>query len=216
MADWSEISAPYSDAIVRVFPIHRAVVFIFGLSASLSVEKSRESIVSEFFDFRFLEALPISTGFFKESTGLNLLLGLIAVISGVLLSGAINRCIFIIINKATSIKQRTQKISREWANNLSIEDRKIALEVIDSATSETKTRIRAMAGFNELVTGFFLITFTASIFTGFFDGVTSLILFLTALISHAIALHVFINDYYGFAATKAQLLGKSMPEITIK
>lgn len=215
MADWSDLSAPYSDAIARIFPIHRAVVFLGGFSASLSIEKSKDSIASAFFSFKLVDVTGISTGFLKDSTGFNLIAALVAVLVAILISKGLVYVIFKIVNKSTNINNRIQAIDKNWANSLSIDDRKTALEIIDAATSDARNKLRTMAGFNELVAGFFAITLAASLCTGIVDFLTSLLLVVVSIISHAMSFYVFLDEYYGLAATKAQLLGKSLPKIEV-
>lgn len=215
MADWSDVGASYSDAIVRFFPLQRISIFFVGFFASLSGEKSSESILAAISKVKLAELTSWSDGVLGDATGLNFLCGLIAVASAVFTSQVLTRWVFNLVSHATKLTNRVKSLDKSWAENLSLDDRKTALEMIEKATEAPRNRLRTMASLNELLLGLFLIFFAACFWTSKIDGLIAGIFLFFSIISHATAMHIFINDYYGLAATRAQLLGKTLPDLKI-
>lgn len=214
MSTWEEISSTYAEAATRALPLHRAVVFAAAFLISISIQQQTHLSALE-----TLAAVPLSEfitfdkGFLSKSTAGNVLYALLATLVGVALSKAFTRLAYALVDRATGASAKAALLDKSWLSGLSIEERKSALELVDSGLTEPRIRLRALTSMNELLVGIGAIFTVAAFWGNVLDGAIGAGAFIGAVCSHMFTIHVFLTDYYGAALAKAHLQGKPSPHI---
>lgn len=212
MAEWSDIASTYAESVQGLLPLHRACIFLTGFTSSLAIERNEKTPITHFIsNIKISELTTFSNSFLSDATGFNVICGLISIIAALITSSIINKIIYQTINNATKFIEEAISLDRSWKNELSLEERKILIEIIDQGTSDAKSRIQRFAAMGELLIGISIILLIASISTGATDFFTGIGLLLTGLIVHAIKMHIFFKDYFGPALTKSHLQGRRLP-----
>lgn len=214
MAGWSDVGASYAEAVQGLFPLHRACIFMLGLLASLAIEvNGLDSVVQTLFAISILDFLSISSGFLGKATLLNFFFGCLAVVVAWVVSAAITRCFYFLIDKSTNFVSRAIALDRSWTIGLNVEDRRKSIDLIDDSLSDVKVRIQNLSGFGELVAGIFSILVASSMYTGLADLGLSLIFLLISVLLHGMKMHIFFRDFFGPTLTRSHLQGKVLPKI---
>ena len=134
------------------------------------------------------------------------------------MSGTVNAalrcCAYALVDRATGASVKAASLDKLWLKGLSIEDRKTALELVESGLAEPRARLRALTGINELLVGIGAVCTVAAFWGNVLDGVVGAVALAGAVGSHLFAIYIFLTDYYGAALAKAHLQGKSTPHIT--
>lgn len=214
MSSWSDVGSTYADAVQGLFPLHRACIFMFGLTASLVIEKDGlNPMIKTVLDIKLSEVVSLSDGFFKDATILNVAFGCFSVVFALIFSACLTRCLYFLINKSQNVVDKAMALDRGWVVGLSVEDRKGWVDLIDQSISDAKARVQNFSAVAEFFSGLFVIFFVSSFWTFGLDLWISIPLFFIAVVFHGIKMYIFFDDFFGPALTKAHLQGKSLPKI---
>lgn len=215
MSAWEDISSTYAEAATKALPLHRAIVFGAGFLLSLSIQQQTHLSILE-----TLAVVPLSDfstldkGFLAKATGANVMWAMLATLTAVALSKGMIRLAYGVVDRATGASKRAAQLDRGWVAGLPIEERKAALDLVESGLAESRTRLRAMTGMNEILIGVSAMFAVSAVWGNALDGSISAVTLIAATCTHLMAIYVFLTDYYGPALAKAQLQGRSLPRIT--
>lgn len=214
MAAWEEISSTYAEAATRALPLHRFLIFATGFLVSLGVQQQTHLSILETLSVLKLSSLTsFDKGFFEEATVASVMWAIVATALSVIVSKGMARLAYRVVDHATGASTKAQNLDRSWLGALSVEEKKAAVELLDSGLNETRSRIRMLTGLNELLIGLF-ITFASALHWGnLLDGSVAAVAIIGAVISHMAAISTFLSEYYGPALIRAQLQGKAAPRV---
>jgi len=123
------------------------------------------------------------------------------------------RLAYRLVDGATGVKARAENLDQSWLNALAVEEKKTAVELIESGLNETRSRIRMLTGLNELLIGLFIAFSVAWHWGNLLDGLLAAVAVVGAFISQMAAIGTFLTEYYGPALVRAQLQGKAAPRV---
>lgn len=214
MSSWEDIGSTYIEAATKAFPLHRAIVFFAGFLMSLSVQhRTHFSALETLAVIPLLELTMENEGFFAKSTVGNIIWALISTIAGIFLSKILIRVAYGIVDRATKATEQAKNLDGDWISSLSIEERKAALELVNSGMLEPRARLQTLTAINELLIGVGIVFSVAAFFGGALDFLVGGVAFVCAFFSHLFSIRIFLTDYYGVALAKAQLQGKPPPHM---
>lgn len=211
---WEDISSSYAEAAAQAFPLQRAAVFAVAFLASLAIQQQTHLSVLE-----TLAVLPLSEfttlekGFLAKSSAGNVLWALLATLLAVVVSWLFSRLAYSLVDKATGATARAKAADKSWLSELSIDDRKAALEIVESGLIEPRTRLRSLVSTNELLSGVAVVLLTAGYWGNVLDYAVGTSALVCAFFSHALSIKIFLTEYYAAALAKSQLQGKLPPLI---
>ncbi|WP_332745164.1 hypothetical protein [Hydrogenophaga sp.] len=214
MYAWEEIGSTYAEAVTHAFPLHRAIIFATGFLLSLAIQQQTHlSALETIVAVPLSDLASFSTGFLAKATFGNVFWGAASTCAGVGASKMLIRLAYAVVDRATGASVKAATIDKSWIAGLSVEERMLALELVDSGMSEPRARLRAITSTNELLVGIGSICIVAAFWGNRLDGFVGALALAGAICSHLLAIHVFLKDYYGAALTKAHLQGKVAPNI---
>lgn len=214
MSSWEDIGSTYSEAVTQALPLHRAVIFLVGFYISIATKnKTHLSAIETLAMVPLNKIKDFDEGFLSNAFVENVFFGVFAILFGVLLSKLMLISVYKLVQKSTKLAFRSKNTDSTWLNNLSMDDRKAALEVVEMGLLKPRSRLRRISTVNEILCGTAVVLLGASIFCGLFDFVVGFIFLVFAVVNHFYIIKIFISDYYGQALVASQLQGKELPSI---
>lgn len=214
MSAWEEISSTYVEAATQALPLHRIAIFAAGFLVSLVLQNQTHlSALESLAEVPLSELVALDKGLLSKATIGNVLWALLATSGGVIFSKLILRLAYALVDKATDASAKAAALDKSWMSGFSIEERKAALELVESGLSEPRARLRAFTSINELLVGIAIVCLVAAFWGNRLDGIVGSVALISAISTHMVAIYVFLTDYYGAALSKAHLQGRRTPDI---
>jgi hypothetical protein len=215
---WESLGSSYLEAATKAFPLHRAVLFAVGFAFSaIALDHEYKSIFESLASLKLSEAISFDNGILSKSTVANFLWGLACSFAGLIISRLTLRFIFNFTNKIVPVRSKIEAahIDSPFKNKAAtLTEKKEIIEFIDSSLSETRAQLQQLNAAAELCAGLFISLVAASYWGNIIDLGLG-IFFGSMLVGIQIrSLFIFLNDYIGGAIFRAQVLGKSPPDLT--
>lgn len=214
---WESLGSSYLEAATKAFPLHRALLFALGFVLSaIALDHEYKSIFESLANLKLSETISFQGGILSKSTVANFLWGFATSLAGLLTSRLSLRVIFNFANKMVPLRSKIEAAHADSpfkAKPLTLAEKKEAVEFIDSSLLETKTQLQSLNAAAELCAGLFVALIVGSYWGNLIDFGLGMI-FGVMLVSIQIkSLLIFLNEYIGGAISKAQVLGKSPPDL---
>lgn len=208
------IGETYADAVVGALPAHRLLLFCAALIGSMAVsENSNVSVLSSLSRIRLQELFMLKTGILAKATLSDIFYSISVVALGWLTSALLLRIIFAVAARVISFKQKIRDVLSEGKDYVSapLEDRQIAIAIIDTSLSAPRSRIQRINTWAEISACIAMGLCMASRKTEMQDLWIGISFLLIALIIHVQGVRVFLSEYLGPALLMSQLQGKRPP-----
>lgn len=207
MPSWESVEKTYTDAIQAAFPLHRLIIFLFGILISIAIKNQTHLSISEsIFNINFSKIYSTSE-LLKEIILMDLFFGLFLVFSGWLFTRIILRVFLYLAARSTDLwkKINSNQPQYNFSATISISERKESVEWIDSITSDSKNRMRNINFNSEILAGMS----TGLIIAFYWGNIIDFLVFLT-MISASIflclrSISIFVSDYLGPQSVKSIL-----------
>lgn len=215
MSAWEDIGSTYAEAASKAIPLHRAAIICFAFFASLGVQhQTHLSIIETITNIPLAQLTSFDKGILSTTTAGNLFWSLAATFAAIAASKQLLRLSYNFVERATSTGGKFANLSTEWLNGLSVEDRKGALDLVESGLIEPRTRLKSMTATNEVLTGLAITLIVATRWGNCLDLALGAAAMGASLLGHYRSIRFFIDEYLGSALTKAQLQGRHLPSMS--
>lgn len=204
----------YVDAVVGALPAHRLLLFCAAFVGSVvSGEHAKVSVLTSLSRIRLQELFMLKTGILAKATLSDIVYAFSVVAVGWLASAMLLRLIFAVAARLINFKQRIRDVVSEGKDyiNTSLEDKQIAIAIIDTSLSGPRCRIQRMNTWAEVSACIAMGLCMASRRTEMRDLWTGTGFLFIALSIHVQGVRVFLSDYLGPALLMSQLQGKRPP-----
>lgn len=155
MLSWESVEKTYTDAIQAAFPLHRVIIFSFGVLVSITIkDQTHLSVFESILNIKFSKFVSISE-LLKEIILLDFVFGLFIVFCGWAFSRLVLRCFLFLAARSTKLweKINSNQPQYDFPKNISISERKEAVEWIDSIITDSRSRIKNINFNSELYAG---------------------------------------------------------------
>ena len=216
MSAWESFGSTYVEAVTSALPLQRLIGFSSGVACWLAIGNQTHLSV-----FETIARVPLEnlTDFGKpplKDANIGVLFAGVATIAlGWLLARVLLRAAFAVAGWATQLEARAQKALEASGDTsaMGLDDRKKALELIDSALVQTRARLKSLAAWSEVLAGIAVSFGVASWWGNLLDVAVSVASALLLLGLTVATVNVFLRDYYGSSLYRAKLVGKRKPDI---
>lgn len=214
MSAWESFGSTYLEAASAALPLHRLVLFVFGLVGSIVVKhQTHLSALESLSNIRLAELVDFKSSLLKDATVANIFIGIGLVLAGWIIARALIWLTFTLASKATNLSKKIPQNSANIAQDVldSPIDRHQMVGLIEASLEIPRIRLRAMNAFAELTSGMAAGCAVVSIWGNAMDIMVSIVFLLTAVCISIFAVRLFFNEYFGPALYIAQLQGKPPP-----
>lgn len=214
MSAWESFGSTYLEAVSAALPLHRLVLFVFGLIGSIAVKhQTHLSALESLSNIRLGELIDFKSPLLKDATVANVFIGIGLVLAGWIIARALIWLTFTLASKATNLSKNIPQHPANIAQDELVppNDRQQMVALIEASLEIPRVRLRAMNALVELSGGMAAGCAVVSIWGNATDIVASIIFLFTAICISIFAVKLFFNEYFGPALYIAQLQGKPPP-----
>lgn len=214
MSVWESVGSSYVEAVANALPLHRLVIFLVGVGASLAVKtQTHLSIVETIARVKVADLSSLSSGPLASTTLGDLLLGIGAVAVAWIASRVAIRSIFALAARGTNLWARaTEAVARTSDIRVdSMADRQATINFLDESLKETRIRLKGKSALSELTMGLAIIFIATFQWGNSLDLVCGTLILTLSVALHMSTVSTFLSDYFGIALYKSQLQGKRPP-----
>lgn len=207
MLSWESVEKTYTDAIHAVFPLHRVIIFLFGILISISIKNQTHLSISEsIFNINISKLYSISE-LIKEIILMDLFFGLFLVFSGWIFTRLILRIFLYLAARSTDLwkKINSNQPQFNFSKTISISERKEAVEWIDFITSDSKNKMKNINFNSEILAGISIGLIIASYWGNKIDFLAFLVMISASIFLCLKSISIFISDYLGPQSVKSIL-----------
>lgn len=216
MLSWETVEKSYTDAITAAFPLHRVIIFLAGLMIAYAIKtQTHLSITETIFNIN-LQEISSLTLLINKFFIYDLFFSLFMVFSGWLTSRSILRIFFYLAARSTELwtKINSNQPQYDFGAELSISDRKEAVDWIDSITNDSKSHIRSINFKSEIFAGIGAGLLVAFKWGNIIDFLGFLFLITISIFLSLKSISIFISDYLGPFSIKSMLQTGQIKEET--
>lgn len=211
MSVWDSVGITYLDAAKSALPLHRLAIFAASSLGWLAAQKQTyDSIFLSIAHLPLTNLAYIDKSPLKDATISFVLAGVFATFLGWALSHLVLRLTFLVAAKTTDLWTKANDLLKKdlVSPQISLQDRKTTIELLDVALAEPRARIKSLTVWAELTAGLSVSFGVASYWGNALDIAIAGGSFIFLIVTTAVAGNTFLRDYYGGALFKAQLNGK--------
>lgn len=207
MPSWESVEKTYTDAIQAAFPLHRGIIFLFGILISIAIKNQTHLSISESILNIHASKLYSISELLKEIILMDLFFGLFLVFSGWLFTRIILRSFLCLAARSTDLwgKINSNQPQYNFPKTISISERKEAVEWIDFITSDSKIKMKNINFNSEILAGISIGLMIAFYWGNIIDFLAFLIIILSSIFLCLKSISIFISDYLGPQSVKSML-----------
>ncbi|MFV0676442.1 hypothetical protein [Variovorax sp. tm] len=206
------------EAASKAFPLHRALLFALGFLLSVTaIDHDYKSILESVARLQISDVISLEDGIFSKSTVANILWGLATALAGWTIPRITLRFIFKYSEKISLVRTKIEAAHADspFKNKTpTVAEKKEALEFIDSTLQKPKKQLQSLNTVAELAAGTATAFFATWYWGNILDAICGLLFLVILLVAQFKSLLLFLSDYIAGAIVRAQLLGKSPPDLS--
>ncbi len=214
MSALDTIQSFYTEAAASVLPLHRAIIFLAGFTASLAyTHPIGTSIFGTMLSFKLVDFTSLTRQPLSSASIGNIIAGAILVGLGWSFSKLVLAIVFRIAAKSTRLWSRVESSpNRRFMRNVeTIADQQAAISLLDSLLKGPLVRLKSLNSFSEFCASIALLGCIAGLRGSRIDFAVGSIFAFATLMSTVIAVNVFLADCLGPSLLRAELLGRKRP-----
>jgi hypothetical protein len=211
---WESFGDNYVEAVATALPLQRAAVFLIGFVLSIfAVAHDYKSVTESIVRMPLDGLFNMNAGWLSGSTILNLAFGVFAAILAAFGSHLALRVVFLVAAKSVDYDKRIADSLRKNAleNVNTIQERKEAIEFVEAAMEEPRSKLRKLNASAEALIGIGFALLISAYWGNILDTLLGGVVTLVAFLIHVRSVQIFLSETLALIMVKNQLLGKPAP-----